>query len=182
MLHLPSHQKSAHGQVSDSLAPEYVDCQRTVQWGAAQDQLGRDLQRSLPEKSARVQLCRALQTSGFASLEIVNDPQSETSPCLQKGMDLYPENFCRHAQAGSVQSSCIPGVQRPVWRGPCGFSSLAGPLRSLLRDLCIFTHLKTHYSPQLLINADRSYVRFCHLDSGTGKPAGWARTQQGPCM
>lgn len=62
-----------------------------MQWGAAQDQLGRDLQRSLPEKSARVQLCRALQTSGFASLEIVNDPQFETFPCLQKGMDLYPE-------------------------------------------------------------------------------------------
>ena len=138
-----------------------------MQWRAAQDQMGRDLQRSLPENPARVQICRVSRTSGFARLEIVNDPQFGRSPCLQKSMDLNLENFCRHAQARSVQSSCIAGVQRPDWRGPCGFSSLAGPFRSLNRNLCIITHVKNHHSPQLLINADRSCVRFCHLDSDT---------------
>ena len=50
---------------------------------------------------------------------------------FQKGKELQPEDFCRYVQAGSVEISCGAGMQRPVWRGPCGLlSSLEGPLGS----------------------------------------------------
>ena len=72
-----------------------------------------------------------------------------------EGKHLQPLNFCRHSQAGSVQISCGAGMQRPVWRGSCGFSSPAGPLGSAYRDLCISTHLQNHCGPDPLTNADK---------------------------
>ena len=56
----------------------------------------------------------------------------------------YLEGFCRHVQAGSVQTSSIADMQRASCRGAFEISNPARLLKSVYSNLCVSAQLQNH--------------------------------------